>query len=362
MNRGMKTKYLIAVLTILTLTVIGYLIIPKNKVTTIPDRTVKPSLDFKNNSRQQEGRTDTRRVKDSKNFKEDSFAASSTGFLLEDIKSSLDPNSDSDFLAFLKMLEATSQSSKQEEILRNALTKWAGFDGPAAANWAKARQGYRHFLPEILQTWAGINEDSAVAAWTLAKIELATDGDEDVWLSENFVTTAFGEMTGVLGEDVWAEMAALPGQSSVAAMIGMADFASNRQQNTEFASDMEARVLGYGSPALAAAFYAGGGHITAAKSELTSVTDRSQWQKIVREIARQQAITEPAAAISWLQSQFNDPNEAISDMVESIGMMHALNAGDVLQWLATLPESEARNVSREQIQKYFPELNTSAAD
>lgn len=293
---------------------------------------------------------------DSRDFDQTPVLAPASAGILDDIKASLDQSRDSDFIGFLTTLGSSPERRSDDEVIRAALKKWAGFDGVSAAKWAKARQACRRYLPEILRAWANIGGDSAVAAWKLAKEESAKDRDEASWLSEEFVATAFREISAVIGEDVWSEMAALSGQASVAAMIGMADFASNRQTNTAFASAMEERVLNYESPAMAAAFYAGAGHITAAKAELATVTDQSQWHTIAREIARQQAVIEPAEAILWLQSQFKNPTDAILDMVRSIGMMHALNAGDVLQWLVDLPESEARAAGLGQIRNAFPDL------
>ena len=43
-------------------------------------------------------------------------------------------------------------------------------------------------------------------------------------------------------------------------------------------------------------------------------------------------------------------------MVESVGMTHSLNAADVLIWLGTLPESEARAAGMEKIEETFPKL------
>ena len=63
----------------------------------------------------------------------------------------------------------------------------------------------------------------------------------------------------------------------------------------------------------------------------------------------------------WLQSQFAQPADGIEDMGESIGLMHALNAEDVLNWLGTLPESDARKASMEKIQQTFPQLRTNLA-
>ena len=49
-------------------------------------------------------------------------------------------------------------------------------------------------------------------------------------------------------------------------------------------------------------------------------------------------------------------SDAIEDMVASIGTTHALNAGDVLDWLSTLPESDARAAGMENILQRFSEL------
>jgi hypothetical protein len=60
--------------------------------------------------------------------------------------------------------------------------------------------------------------------------------------------------------------------------------------------------------------------------------------------------------MEWLQSQFAQPTDGIADIVESIGMMHALNAEDVLKWFGTVPESEARSAGAEKIRGAFPQL------
>lgn len=351
---NVKKANLIVVFGVLLLSIIGYLLFRNDDLSTISTRrgrsTKGPSVAGKLKSLDQGSKTET----DYMYF--DQAPASSKARILDDIRASLDPDRDSDFIGFLATLGESPERRSDDEVIRVAFKKWAGFDGVSAAKWAKDRQACRRYLPGILRTWASNGTDSAVAAWKLAKEEFAKDGDEGSWFTEEFVAIAFCEISAVIGEDVWSEMAALSGQASVAAMIGMADFASNRQTNTAFASDMEERVLNYESPAIAAAFYAGAGHITAAKSELAAVTDKKQWHTIAREIARQQAVTEPAEAILWLQSQFENPTDAISDMVRSIGMMHVLNAGDVLQWLVDLPESEARSASIEQIRNAFPNL------
>lgn len=265
------------------------------------------------------------------------------------------------FPALLAELERTPESQVKEAMMREALTKWAALDGAATATWANLRVPFRRFLPEILQVWAGADAESAVSAWAFAKAAFANDRDEGAWFEPDFVTSAFRGMTSIPGEGVWNELNALSGVASSAAMIGMADFVSNRQVNTDFTAAMEGRVLDSGSVPLTAAFYAGAGHIAAAKEELVAVTDPAQWHAIAREIARQQAEFEPAQAVDWLQSQFEQPADSIADMVESIGMMHALNAEDVLKWLNALPESEARAAGMERILVHFPKLRPNLA-
>lgn len=265
----------------------------------------------------------------------------------------------SEFPALLAELERMPESPVKEAMLREALTKWATLDGAAAATWAKLRGDSRRFLPDILQAWAGTGAESAEGAWAFAKAEFSTDSDDAAWLAPGFVTSAFREMTAIPDEAVWAELAGLSGAAASAAMLGMADFASNRRGSTEFAAGMEQRVLDSGSAPLAAAFYAGAGHIAAAKEELTGVTDNAQWHAIAREVARQQAEFEPAKAMAWLEAQFAQPADAIADIVESIGLMHALNAEDVLNWLGTLPESEARTAGMEKLEGEFPQLRVN---
>jgi hypothetical protein len=141
-------------------------------------------------------------------------------------------------------------------------------------------------------------------------------------------------------------------------MMGMADFVSNAQSNTAFTAEMESRTHALNSAPMAAAFYSGAGHIAAAKEDLASVTDTAQWHAIAREIARQQAVFEPSQALDWFQSQFAQPSDAIEDVVSSIGMMHALNAADVLNWLRGLPVSEASSPGVQAIWEKFPELRS----
>ena len=260
--------------------------------------------------------------------------------------------------SLLADMEQLPDSPVKDELVRSTLLKWAKLDGAAAADWAKQRPQGRPFLPEILQTWAGTGTGAAAEAWGFAKRAFETDPDEATWRSPAFLTAAFRGMTAAPGEGVWTELASLSGTAAVHAMMGMADFASNAQTNTGFASEMERRVLDLGSPASAGAFYAAAGHIEAAKSELPAVTDEAQWHVIVREIARQQAVFEPSNAIEWLASQFSQPADGITDMVQSIGLMHTLNAGDVLSWLRNCPEGEARSAGIEQIFQRFPVLRT----
>jgi hypothetical protein len=265
------------------------------------------------------------------------------------------------FPSLLAELELMPESPVKRSMIREALMKWATLDGAAAATWAKLNGPYRSFLPEILQAWAGKGPEFAVDAWAFAKAAAATDGDKAAWHGPDFITTAFREMTAIPDEKVWSELATLQdGASTAAAMLGMADFAANRQVNTDFASEMERRVLDFGSAPLAAAFYAGAGHIAAAKEELAGVTEAEQWHAIACEVARQQAVFEPAQALDWLQSQFEHPSDAIADMVESIGMTHALNAEDVLNWLSTLPNSEARAAGIERIREAYPQFKANS--
>jgi len=48
-------------------------------------------------------------------------------------------------------------------------------------------------------------------------------------------------------------------------------------------------------------------------------------------------------------------------MVESIGLMHVLNAQDVMNWLGTLPYNDARAAGMEKIHEAFPQLRTGLA-
>ena len=274
------------------------------------------------------------------------------------VESRFETTDPSQFPTLLAELERMPESPVKDDMMREALTKWAALDGAAAATWAKLRGDSRRFLPDILQAWVGTGAESAGSAWAFAKAEFSTDRDEAAWLAPGFVTSAFREMTAIPGEMVWNELAGLSSAAVSAAMMGMADFASNRQVSTEFTAGMERRVLDSGSAPLAAAFYAGAGHIAAAKEELAAVTDNAQWHAIAREVARQQAEFEPAKAMDWLQSQFAQPADGIADMVESIGMMHGLNAEDVLKWLSTCPESAERKTGTEKILQKFPALRT----
>ena len=278
---------------------------------------------------------------------------------LHAVESRFETTDPAQFPALFAELERMPESPVKEAMLREALTKWAVLDGAAATTWAKQRGDSRPFLPEILQAWADTGAESAGSAWAFAKAEFSTDRDEATWLASGFVTSVFREMSAIPGEAVWNELATLSGAAASAAMMGMADFASNRQVNTEFTAGMERRVLDSGSAPLTAAFYAGAGHIAAAKEELAAVTDNAQWHAIAREVARQQAAFEPTKAVAWLEAQFAQPADAIVDMVESIGMTHALNAEDVLNWLGTLPESEARTAGMEKIEGKFPQLRVN---
>ena len=273
----------------------------------------------------------------------------------DDIQVRLEGANRFQFPALLAEMERMPESPVKTELMRSALIKWATLDGAAAAAWAKFRSEQRHFLPEILASWS---ETDAASAWQFAQAALSGDKDQAAWRSPLFVKTAFRGMTGTQGDGVWKELAALPDASAVHAMMGMADFASNGQNNTAFAAEVERRALDLGSAPMAAAFYAAAGHIAAAKSDLASVADGEQWHAIAREIAKQQAVLDPSLAVQWLQSQFPQPSDGIEDMVESIGMMHALNAGDVLDWLRALPESDARKAGIEKIQGRFSELRT----
>jgi hypothetical protein len=222
--------------------------------------------------------------------------------------------------------------------------------------WARQRAAHRHLLPEILSAWADINPDAAASAWAFAKTAFVSEPDASIWRAPGFVKKAFHGMAATPNELVWNELSTLRGESAVQAMMGMADFASNAQVNTDFTADMERRVLDMNSAPMAAAFYAAAGHIGAAKDDLAGVTDAAEWHALAQEIARQQAVFEPSKALDWLQSQFAQPSDAIEDMVASIGATHALNAGDVLNWLNTLPESGARTAGIDNIHQRFPEL------
>lgn len=260
------------------------------------------------------------------------------------------------FSALLAEWERMPESPVKDDAMHTALRRWASLDGSAAAQWAATHPGGRRFLPDTLTAWAGHSADAAASAWAFAKANSARDGDEAVWHAPEFVTAAFRGMTATPGEAVWNELASLSGATSAHAVFGMADFAVNGQTNTEFAAAVEQRVLGIGSAQDAAAFHAAGGFIQAAKDDFVGVTQAAQWHAIAREIARQQAETEPSKAIEWLQSQFPQPAEAIADMTESIAMMHALNAGDVLNWLGALPDTEERRAAIEKIRQKFPQF------
>jgi hypothetical protein len=260
----------------------------------------------------------------------------------------------------LAELERMPGSPVKTDLLRSALKRWATLDGKAAATWAKQRPAHRHFLPDILTAWANSGDGAGAAgAWQFAKAAFANEQNRAAWRSPAFVKTAFHNMAAQPGEVIWSELAGLTGDSAVHAMIGMADFASNGQTNTAFTADMESRTHALNSAPLAAAFYAGAGHIAAAKEDLAGVTDAEQWHAIAREIARQQAVFEPTQALEWLQSQFTQPSDAIDDVVSSIGMTQSLNAGDVLAWLAGLPASEARDAGTQTIMEKFPELRSN---
>lgn len=260
------------------------------------------------------------------------------------------------FPTLLAELERMPESPVKNDMMRDALKKWATLDGAAAAKWAKLLPARRHFLPDILQTWASTDAKAASSAWAFAKAGFAADGNSATWHAPGFVKAAFGGMTARPGNGWWNELAGLSGTPLVQAMFGAADFASNRQVNTDFSAAMEERVLNSNSAVLAASFYAAAGHITAAKEQLRGVADVEQWHDIAREVARQQAEFEPVKAIEWLESQFTQPSEAIEDVVNSVGFMDALNGREVLVWLNKLPDSAERTAGIEQIQQAFPSL------
>lgn len=249
-------------------------------------------------------------------------------------------------------------SPVKDDLLLSALKKWAKDDGAAALQWAVRQPQMRSMLPSMLTEWAGVSTDSAAQAWAVAKRSVGVDGDTETWLDPSFVKTAFGKMAATPGDGVWQELKGLSGTAQVQAMFGVADFASNRQTNTEFAANVETRTLDLQSSPMAAAFYAAAGHIQAAKDDLANVTDADQWHVIAQEVAKQQAVFEPSKAIEWLASQYSQPAEAIGDMVNSIGMTHALNAGDVLAWLRGLPSSDQQAQGISKILVEFPELRT----
>jgi hypothetical protein len=263
--------------------------------------------------------------------------------------------------SLLAELDQRPDSPVKAEMMRSALARWAAIDGAAATAWASLNAQGRRFLPDVLQEWAGSGADASASAWEFAKTAMATDPDEADWRSPRFVTAAFRGMAATPGEAVWTELAALSGSQAIHAMMGMADFASNRQINTDFAAAVESKTLSLGSDSLSAAFYAAAGHIEVAKDDLASVTDGEQWHVIAREIAKQQAVFEPSKSLEWLVSQFEQPADAILDVVESIGLMHALNAEDVLAWLRNCPESEERTAGTEKLLQKFPELRTDLA-
>ena len=265
------------------------------------------------------------------------------------------------FPALLAELERMPESPVKDDMIRDALKKWAALDGEAAANWAKLLPARRHFLPDILQAWAATDAKAAASAWAFAKSSFSADGDSATWLSPSFVKVAFGGMTATPGDLWWDEIGSLSGTSLVHAMFGAADFASNRQVNTDFSAAMEERVLNSDSATLAASFYAAAGHITAAKEQLRNVTDTDQWHAIAREVVRQQAEFEPGKAVAWLESQFAQPSEAVEDAVNSAGLMDPMNGQEVINWLHNLPESPARTSGIEQIQQAFPQLRAGLA-
>lgn len=258
--------------------------------------------------------------------------------------------------ALLAEIERMPDSPVKDDLLRSALTRWAALDGAAAVTWARQRATHRHLLPEILTAWATTSPEAATSAWAFAKRAFASEPDAGTWHAPGFVKNAFHGIMATPGELMWKELSTLRGETAVQAMMGMADFASNAQVNTDFTADMERRVLEMNSAPMAAAFYAAAGHIQAAKDDLAGVNDAADWHAIAQEIARQQAVFEPSKALDWLQSQFSQPSDAIEDIVASIGATHALNAGDVLGWLNMLPESDARTAGMENIIQRFPEL------
>lgn len=260
------------------------------------------------------------------------------------------------FPALIAELEQMPDGPTKDKRMIDALKKWAALDGAAASTWAKQGGDRRRFLPDILQAWAGVDPESALSAWEFAKAVLATDGDTAAWLAPGFVKSAFAGMAAIPSDGWWNELPGLTGTPLAQAMFGAADFASNRQVNTDFSAAMEDRVLNAESPLLAAAFYAASGHITAAKSQLLEVADEDQWHTVAREVARQQAEYEPKQSMEWLQSQFAQPSDAIPDMVEGIGLTQPLNAQDVLTWLGTLPDSETRSAAMKKILETFPQL------
>lgn len=261
----------------------------------------------------------------------------------------------------MTQIELMPDSPVRDDLRTSVLRKWVHLDGEAAILWASQHPDLLGFIPDALREWASIGPVEAVRAWAFAKMSFASDHDASTWNSPDFVKSAFGGMAATPGDSVWAELNALSGTTQLHAMIGIADFASRRQSDTSFASNTEQHVQELGLPVLTAAFYAGAGHIEAAKEDLEQVSDNDQHRVIANEIAKQLAVFDPAQAIAWLESQYRVPSDAIADMTASIGSMHALNGGDVLRWLAKFPESSQRNRAMDEIQNRFPELRASSS-
>ena len=75
------------------------------------------------------------------------------------VESRFETTDPSQFPTLLAELERMPESPVKDDMMREALTKWAALDGAAAATWAKLRGDSRRFLPpavtEVDPTGAG---------------------------------------------------------------------------------------------------------------------------------------------------------------------------------------------------------------
>jgi hypothetical protein len=261
-----------------------------------------------------------------------------------------------DLATLLNKFSQMPDSPVKDDLIRSALARWAFLDGRGAAEWASQRPELHRFIPDVLTAWATTSENDAAEAWKFARDAHDSGTAGGNWLASPFVREAFEGMAGLPEGIAWNELENLSGETAAVAMMGMAAFASDGQSDTAFTADMEERVHRLNSAPMAAAFYAAGGHISAAKEEIAGVAKADGSSTIAREIARQEAAFEPDKAVQWLASRFPEPSAAIDDIVEAIGIVDEVNGRAVLNWLATFPASNNAVAAQNRVFEAFPAL------